>query len=201
MPEVDVMTLYETGNIKFFAAKLNADGTFGEKSFHEGLMEINIDFSQDITEIGSDDDPAFITLFSPLTGEGTVKFAVLPYNIYDKFFNVTTDKNGAVVISSSGSPKHVAFGFYSNVGDGSESMFTIYKAAFKTPPLSTVSFDGQTIRDLSLSVKVYPFSYTDSESKAQKVTYSIVNSKLSEDSWASVQEDIYVPDQEIESGV
>lgn len=199
MPEtVDVSQLYEVGNRKFFAAELNSDGTFGEKSYHEGLVEVKIDFSQEITDIPADDNPSFISLASAVTGEGTVKFAVLPYSVYSKFFNVKTDVNGAVVISGKGEkPKHVAFGYYSMVGDNSESMFTIYKASFSMPGLNSVSFDGKTIRDLTLNVKILPYLYTDALGKEQQATYTILNSKINSDIWASVQDAVYVPDSEV----
>ncbi len=86
---VDISQLYEVGNRKFFAAELKADGTFGTKTYHEGLMELKLEFSQEITEINADDNPSYISLAGPVTGEGTVKFAVLPYSVYSKFFNVT----------------------------------------------------------------------------------------------------------------
>ena len=199
MPEtVDVSQLYEAGNRKFFAAELNSDGTFGEKTYHEGLIEVKIDFSQEITDIPADDIPDFISLASAVTGEGTVKFAVLPYSVYSKFFNVKADINGAVVISGKGEkPKQVAFGFYGMVGDNSESMFTIYKASFSLPSLTTVSFDGKTIRDLTLNVKISPYSYTDALGKQQQATYTILNSKINSDIWASIQDDIYIPDSEV----
>lgn len=134
-----------------------------------------------------------------MTGEGTVKFAVLPYSVYSKFFNVTTDINGAVVISGKSSkPKQVAFGYYSQVGDGSESMFTIYKATFRLPSLNSVSFDGKTIRDLTLNVKIAPYTYTDANGKMQQATYSIINSETNQTIWLSSQTDVYVPDCTIE---
>lgn len=191
----DVSQLYEVGNRKFFAAELLASGAFGAKTYHEGLVEVKIEFTQEVTEINADDNPAFITLAGAVTGEGTVKFAVLPYSVYSKFFNVTTDKNGAVVISGkSAKPKQVAFGYYSQVGDGSESLFTIYKAAFSLPPLNSVSFDGQTIRDLTLNVKIQPYTYKDSTNKEQQATYSIINSEVNKTIWAKAQAAIYVPD-------
>jgi hypothetical protein len=195
---VDISQLYETGNRKFFAAELKSDNTYGEKTYHEGLVEVKLDFTQEITEISADDDPAFITLGSAVTGSGTVKFAVLPYSVYSKFFNVTTDMNGAVVISGkSAKPKQVAFGYYSQVGDGSESMFTIYKASFSLPSLNSVSFDGKTIRDLTLDVKIAPYSYTDSQGKLQQATYSIINSESNKDIWSEVQDEIYIPDKAV----
>ncbi len=195
---VDISQLYETGNRKFFAAELKSDNTYGEKTYHEGLVEVKLDFTQEITEISADDDPAFITLGSAVTGSGTVKFAVLPYSVYSKFFNVTTDMNGAVVISGkSAKPKQVAFGYYSQVGDGSESMFTIYKASFSLPSLNSVSFDGKTIRDLTLDVKIAPYSYTDSQGKLQQATYSIINSESNKDIWSDVQDEIYIPDKAV----
>ena len=195
---IDISQLYETGNRKFFAAELKSDNTYGEKTYHEGLVEVKLDFTQEITEISADDDPAFITLGSAVTGSGTVKFAVLPYSVYSKFFNVTTDMNGAVVISGkSAKPKQVAFGYYSQVGDGSESMFTIYKASFSLPSLNSVSFDGKTIRDLTLDVKIAPYSYTDSQGKLQQATYSIINSESNKDIWSEVQDEIYIPDKAV----
>ena len=195
---VDISQLYETGNRKFFAAELKSDNTYGEKTYHEGLVEVKLDFTQEITEISADDDPAFITLGSAVTGSGTVKFAVLPYSVYSKFFNVTTDMNGAVVISGkSAKPKQVAFGYYSQVGDGSESMFTIYKASFSLPSLNSVSFDGKTIRDLTLDVKIAPYSYIDSQGKFQQATYSIINSESNKDIWSDVQDEIYIPDKAV----
>jgi hypothetical protein len=192
---IDVSQLYEVGNRKFFAAELLAGGAFGAKTYHEGLVEVKIEFSQEVTEINADDNPAFITLAGAVTGEGTVKFAVLPYSVYSKFFNVTTDRNGAVVISGkSAKPKQVAFGYYSQVGDGSESLFTIYKAAFSLPPLNSVSFDGQTIRDLTLNVKIQPYTYKDGTNKEQQATYSIINSETNKTIWAKAQTAIYVPD-------
>jgi len=195
---VDISQLYETGNRKFFAAELKSDNTYGEKTYHEGLVEVKLDFTQEITEISADDNPAFITLGSAVTGSGTVKFAILPYSVYSKFFNVTTDMNGAVVISGkSTKPKQVAFGYYSQVGDGSESMFTIYKASFSLPSLNSVSFDGRTIRDLTLDVKIAPYSYTDSQGKQQQATYSIINSESNKDIWSDVQDEIYIPDKAV----
>ena len=196
MPDItDISQLYEVGNRKFFAAELKKDGTFGERAYHEGLMECKIEFSQEVTEINADDNPGYITLAGPVTGEGTVKFAVLPYSVYSKFFNVTTDKNGAVVISGkSAAPKHVAFGYYSQVGDGSESCFTLYKAAFSLPALNSVSFDGKSIRDLTLNVKVYPYTYKDAAGKQQQASYTILNSETNKTIWAKAQDIIYVPD-------
>ena len=194
----NVSQLYETGNKKFFASSLDDEGVFGDKEYHEGLMEVSIEFKSESTDISADDDPAFIRLNSPLTGEGTVKFAVLPFAVYSKFFDVTTDRNGAVVIKSGAKSKEVAFGFYTSVGDGSESMFTLYRATFQLPALSSISFDGKTIRDLTLNVAVYPFEYITEDEKKEKVTYTILNSKLNEDIWDKVQEDIYIPDSEVE---
>ena len=192
---IDVSQLYEVGNRKFFAAEILANGSFGTKTYHEGLIECKIEFTQEVTEINADDNPAFITLAGAVTGEGTVKFAVLPYSVYSKFFNVTTDKNGAVVISGkSAKPKQVAFGYYSQVGDGSESLFTIYKAAFSLPSLNSVSFDGKTIRDLTLNVKVAPYTYKDAGGKDAQATYSIINSETNKTIWSKAQAAIYVPD-------
>jgi phi13 family phage major tail protein len=192
---IDISQLYEVGNRKFFAAEILSSGTFGAKTYHEGLVEVKIEFTQEVTEINADDNPAFITLASAVTGEGTVKFAVLPYSVYSKFFNVTTDKNGAVVISGqSAKPKQVAFGYYSQVGDGSESLFTIYKAAFSLPSLNSVTFDGKTIRDLTLNVKISPYTYKDAANKEQQATYSIIHRETNKTIWSKAQAAIYVPD-------
>ena len=195
---VDVRQLYETGNKKFFAASLNADGTYGKKEYHEGLMEVTLEFKSETTDISADDDPAFIRLNSPLIGEGTVKFAVLPFNVYSKFFDVTTDKNGAIVIKSEAKSKEVAFGYYTTVGDGSESMFTLYRAVFQLPALNSVSFDGKTIRDITLNVVVYPYAYQTASGKSDKVTYTIINSTLNRNIWEGVQRQIYIPDSDVE---
>lgn len=191
---VQVSQLYETGNKKFFASSLNPDGTYGDKEYHEGLMSVNIEFKTETTEINADDDVSFIRLNTQVSGEGTIKFAVLPFNVYSKFFDVKIDKNGAVVIKSKSQGKEVAFGYYSSVGDGSESMFTMNRAIFQLPALSSASFDGKTIRDLTLNVKVYPFDYINSDNEPDKVTYSILNSSLNKDIWSKVQDKIYVPD-------
>ena len=192
---VDISQLYEVGNRKFFAAELNANGTFGAKTYHEGLVEVKLEFTQEVTEINADDNPSYITLAGAVSGEGTIKFAVLPYSVYSRFFNVSVDRNGAVVISGkSTKPKQVAFGYYSQVGDGSESMFTIYKASFSLPPLNSVSFDGQTIRDLTLDVKISPYTYKDAQNRDQQATYSIINSETNKTIWARVQNAIYIPD-------
>ena len=194
---VNVSQLYETGNKKFFAAQLNADGTFGKKEYHEGLMEVNIEFKSETTEIGADDDVAFIRLNTQVQGEGTIKFAVLPFNVYSKFFDVKVDKNGAIIIKSKTKSKELAFGYYSSVGDGSESMFTMYRAVFQLPALSSVSFDGKTIRNLTLNVKVYPYEYINTENEPDKVTYTILNSNINKDIWSKVQTNIYVPDSTV----
>ena len=193
-----VSQLYETGNKKFFAAELKPDGSFGEKEYHEGLMSVSIEFKSETTEINADDDESFIKLNTQVTGEGTIQFAVLPFNVYSKFFDVKIDKNGAVVIKSKTRSKEVAFGYYSSVGDGSESMFTMYRAVFQLPTLASTSFDGKTIKDLTLNVKVYPYEYINEENEPEKVTYTILNSNLNKEIWDKVQEKIYVPDSEVE---
>lgn len=193
----NVSQLYETGNKKFFAAELNPDGSFGTKEYHEGLMEVNLEFKSESTDINADDNISFIRLNTQVQGEGTIKFAVLPFNVYSKFFDVKIDRNGAIVIKSKTKSKEVAFGYYSSVGDGSESMFTMYRAVFQLPALASTSFDGQTIRDLTLNVKVYPYDYINDEDKPDKVTYTILNSNLNSDIWADVQDEIYVPDSTV----
>ena len=194
----NISQLYEIGNKKFFAASLHPDGTFGAKEYHEGLMEVSIEFSSEVTDISADDEPAFVRLNSPLEGEGSVKFAALPFNVYNKFFDVTTDKNGAVVINARGRSKEVAFGFYTTLGDSSESMFTLYRAVFQLPALSSVSFDGQTIRDLTLNVKVYPYAVKDGSRIKDRVTYTILNSTMNAEIWDKVQRQIYIPDADLE---
>ena len=48
MPTIEnVSQLYETGNKKFFAASVTEDGSFGEKEYHEGLMEVAIEFKSE----------------------------------------------------------------------------------------------------------------------------------------------------------
>ncbi|MCL2555457.1 MAG: hypothetical protein FWE03_00360 [Firmicutes bacterium] len=189
--------LYEVGNRRFFAASLNPNGTFGTKEYHEGLMEVNIEFTSEVTDLSADDDPSFVRLSSPLMGEGTVKFAVLPFAVYAKFFDVSVDANGAVVIKSTAKTKELAFGFYSSVGDGSESMFTMYRAVFALPALATISFDGTAIRDLTLNVKVYPYRYTAANNQPDTVTYTILNSAMNTAIWQRVQDIIYVPDMTV----
>jgi hypothetical protein len=76
-------------------------------------------------------------------------------------------------------------------------MFTLYKAAFSLPPLNSISFDGKTIRDLTLNVKTYPYTYTDSTSKQQQATYTILNSETNKTIWSKVQTAIYVPDKAV----
>lgn len=198
MPTIEnVSQLYETGNKKFFAASVTEDGSFGEKEYHEGLMEVAIEFKSETTEINADDNVSFIRLNTQITGEGTVKFAVLPFQVYSKFFDVMEDKNGAIVIKSNGKSKEVAFGYYSSVGDGSESMFTMYRAVFSLPSLASTSFDGKTIRNLTLNVKVYPYNYINADDQEEKVTYTILNSKINSDIWANVQDEIYIPDSTV----
>lgn len=195
----NVSQLYETGNKKFFAASMSPGGAFGAKEYHEGLMEVSIEFKSETTDISADDEPAFVRLNSPLSGEGTVKFAVLPFNVYSKFFDVSTDKNGAIVINSRGKSKEVAFGYYTTVGDGSESMFTLYRAVFQLPALNSVSFDGKTIRDITLNVTVYPYAYQTKDGKTDKATYTIINSSLNNNIWTGVQKEIYIPDSDVDA--
>jgi len=196
----EIANQYEYGNKKFFAATLNPDGTFGTKEYHDGLMEVNVEFESESVNFSADDIPDFVSMNTPLTGEGTVKFAVLPISVYAKFFDVETDKNGVLIAKSRNRPRRVAFGFHTSKGDGSETMFTLYRAVFKPPALSSVSFDGQTIRDLTLDVKVYPYEYINADDKPDKITYSKINSKKNAEIWDDVQDDIYIPDCEIGGG-
>jgi phi13 family phage major tail protein len=198
--QTDITPLVETGSRKFFAASLNSNGSFGAKEYHEGLMEVDIEFTSEATDISADDEPAYVRLQSPLQGEGTIKFAQLPFNVYSKFFDVRADANGAIVVNSRAKSKEVAFGYYSSVGDGSESMFTMYRAVFQLPSLNAESFNGTTVRDITLNVKVYPYALKPGAPINERVTYSIVNSQLNASIWEQVQDQIYIPDQTIGAG-
>ena len=77
-------------------------------------------------------------------------------------------------------------------------MFTIYKAVFSLPSLNSVTFDGKTIRDLTLNVTISPYSYTSGNGKKDQATYSILNSETNKTIWDDVQDDIYVPDKVVE---
>ena len=194
----DISQLYEVGNRRFFAAEILPNGTFGTKEYHEGLIEVNLEFTQEVTDINADDNPSFIQLAGAVSGEGSIQFAVLPLSVYTKFFNATRDRNNAVVISGRATPpKRVAFGFYSQLGDGSTSMFTIYNSSFSLPPLNTVSFDGETIRDLTLEVNIRPHTYRDAANREQQVSYTIINSNTNASIWDRVQDAIYIPDTEV----
>jgi len=187
---------YEKGNKRFFAAELRADGTFGAKEYHEGIMEISIEWSSETTNISADDNPRYVQLNAPLLGEGSVKFASLPLHIYTKFFDTRIDGNGAVVVKSRAKAKEVAFGFSTTHGDGTESMYTLYCAVFKIPALETTSFDGQAIRDITLNVNVYPYEVKDAGGKVvDTISYSLLNSR--EANWDAAQDSIYIPDADL----
>ena len=83
---INVSQLYETGNKKFFAASLNPDGTFGEKQYHQGLMEVSIEFKSETTEIGADDDVLFVNADNGV-------FRIKKETNVDHAHNFATNKN------------------------------------------------------------------------------------------------------------
>ena len=187
--------VYEKGNKKFFAAELKPDGTYGAKEYHEGLMTVEISWESEKTNIGADDNPRFVEFNSPLIGTASIEFAALPFHFYTKFFDARIDKNGAIVVSSQNRPREVGIGFSTTRADGVELMYTLYCAVLKLPALETASFDGQTIRNITIEANVYPFTFKNGKTES----YSILASD--QPAWAAAQDAIYIPDADLPQGL
>ena len=188
--------VYETGNRKFFAAQLNPDGSYGVKEYHEGIMTIEVSWESETTNISADDNPRFVQFNSPLKGSASFTFTALPFAFYTKFFDARVDKNGAIVVSSRNKPKEVGVGFSTTRADGVEIMYTLYSAVLKMPALETASFDGQTIRNVTIEADVYPYAIKDGNKVVETVSYSILSSD--NPAWEAAQRSIYIPDTNFE---
>lgn len=193
--------IYEEGNYDLRIAPVNTigDGYDEPVTVINGLMKVDITFSQTETNTPADDITDYLSRRSPVKGEGTITFAGLTKAMYKLLYNNIVDSNGVIVVGRGGKPKKVGISFKNTCQaeeGSSENMFTINNATFSVPNINTQSIaeDDTTIRDFALSVKCNPFNYTTSEGKKDRVTYSILNSVDDEAIYEKVKETIYIPD-------
>ena len=195
--------IYEEGNYEFQIATLNeSEGTYGEVTTIEGLVNVDITMSQTTSNIAADNKTDYLTRKSAMKGSGTITFIGLSKEDYQKLYNLYLDKNTVIVFGSDVAPRKVGISFKNKQGSltgDSINKFTLNNCVFDLPNLSTqtIQEDDTTIRSFALNVNVNPLEFTNQEGNKDRVTFSLINSVDDTAIWEKVKDLIYVPDQEL----
>lgn len=194
----DVTKIYDKGNFDLITAKLDeSTNTYGAVYKWNGLMEINIDLTQNSAQVSADDDPAYLDLKGPITGTGTIKIVGIKNDEFAQLIPVTKDKNGAILFGEDLPSVVLGLSFLNQHFENdttSTNKTTFYKVTCAIPsmPTASVDSDGTTITEVSIPVTINPYFYEDNGEK-KRVTMSKLNSVANKDIWSTAKDTIYVP--------
>lgn len=199
---------YEQGNFeletKAFSGTPSAPAYTGDVNRWYGLMEINLETSQDVTEIAADDDATYLEMKPPMILTGTIKVTGMKVSDFSKLFNVRADSNGMYLFGSRAQDKTVGIAFkntgYDDDGVYATNKFIMFRAKVTLPPIGTESLnsDGDTIRDFTLNIRAsyVKYTYTDNGTdKTDTATYGMFNSVDNADVWDKVKDGIFAPNE------
>lgn len=200
MAETQKTRVSEEGNYGFMLAEYNpTEGTYGEVKKIEGLVSVDITFSQTTENKPADDVVDYLSRSSTVTGSGTITFMGLKRADYIAMYNKCQDDNKALVFGRKTAPKKVGISFFNtqNYSEGtSENKITINNVIFNLPPLSTqtVQQDDNTLRTFAVTVTANPIEYQTKGGAKDRVTFSILNSVDDDAIYEANKDKIYIPD-------
>lgn len=197
---------YEQGNFELetqaFAGTPSNPSYSGEVKSWFGLMEINLESSQEGTDISADDIADYLTMKPPMVMTGTIKVTGMKVSEYSKLFNVRQDSNGMYLFGSRALDKEVGMAF-KNTGYDEHGMlltnkFILFRAKLTLPNIGTESLtkEGDVIRDFTINVKAsyVKYNYTeDNTTKTDTATYGNFNSVDHAAIWDTIKDGIFAP--------
>lgn len=191
--------IYEAGNYHLITAKLQASGEEYDTAYEwQGMMEFSATLTQTTNKVSADDDPAYLTMAGAITGTAELKLAGISYNDYDKLFPVEKDSQQAILIGGDLPTVEFGLSFYtSEMKDGKTSInkisFPRCTATIPSKPTTSKAEDGSTITEVTISITINPYFYTDSDGTRKRVTETVINSETHKTIWEANKDKIYIP--------
>lgn len=195
--------IYEAGNFHLITAKLQSSGDAYDEAYEwQGMMEFSATLTQSTSKVSADDDPAFLTMSGAITGTAELKLTGISYDDYDKLFPVEKDDQQAILIG--GDLPTVEFGlsyYTTEVKDGVTSInkisFPRCTATIPSKPTTSKAEDGSTMTEVTISITINPFFYTNSTGTRKRVTETVINSETHKTIWEANKNKIYIPNSGI----
>lgn len=172
-------------------------GAYGEGYHIDGLVNVDITFTQTTDKKAAEDNANYRTFKAPATGDGTVQFMGMSKADFIAVYSDITDKNGVINFGSVNGTQSVGFMYdemesyldNSGVEHISTNRMVIYDAQFSIP-----SVNGKTLEEGNTDVKEYSLSVSCSSVKNgdRQSAYAIINSVDDATQFASTNTAMYV---------
>jgi hypothetical protein len=150
----------------------------GEAKEWTGLVSTNITFVQEITNFGADDDIAYLSLKTPITGSGTITLQNIRPREWAELLNLTIEDGNGVDFGLDNTVKYFGMSFdeivtEQNTGKSTIDKTIMYKVSVKCiPNIDTKSSDGKTIREFPIEVDLNVWHYADDKKAFVKILNS-----------------------------
>lgn len=197
--------IYEQGASGLVVGAIGADGTFGTSSKAiEGLIELSLDISEELTKIPADNNPAFATFKSPAIGSGELKITAIPLHDYALLTSAIQGSSNVIAFGEDVPVTYHGFSFKKiYVADGVQStnLIMAHRCVFGFPTEGSVTKDeaGNTITECTIPFEVYPAYYTDgSETRCRTLTK--LNSAVHAALYATLKDKCFAPSEALLGG-
>lgn len=185
--------VYEEGARNFKIAEYDpTTNTYGTLSSIEGLVDVDITFSQTTDKKAADDIPDYLMRVAPASGSGTITFIGLSTEQYKLLYNNIVDGNGVITLGDTGTPRRVGIMFDDTegyAGGTATNRMVIYNCVFGIPSISisTTEEDSTDIRDFELDV-----TCSSIDVSGRKAIASIINSTENATEFTATETAMYV---------
>jgi len=193
---------YRVGSRKLYITAFDSENSYDPNGVAvEGLIEVNLTLSNEITSFLADDNLSYITLTGPTTGTGTIRVTDMPIEALQYLANVEVTNNGTIYGSDVELP-HCAFKYEEQVSISGQSGKSIDCTVIFDATISISNFiakanDGKSIADVTLNLTINPVTYMDLQGVERSVTMFRTNSERHKATYAKFTKGIQFPSWEL----
>lgn len=199
MSKIVTNKVVEKGNFDLYFQKRTNDVLLGDVVHVQGLISVDLTFSQETTNTAADDVPDFVSMTAPLTVEGTLTILSMSLSDYEKLYTIYTDDNGIHWLGTNTQADKVGYAYKTTVTDAlgvqSNNMLSFPNTTISLPSKTsvTVDEDGGEISNVEIPVNSNPVFWVDSLGMRQRSPAGFVNSVDDPEIWAKVKDTVFLP--------
>ena len=196
---MSVVKIYEQGCSDFIVGELGADG-FGDTSKKiNGVMEIEMDLTEELGKISADNDPAFIKIKGPARGTGTIRLTAVPIDDYQLLTSALVGANKVIAIGEHTAVAERGFSFKKEQFDNatkSTNLIMVHKVTFGIPNEGSTSIDedGIEIVECEIPFECHPAFYEEGSVRKRR-TITKINSAKSSALYDTLKNKCFTPDE------
>lgn len=183
-------------NFRVFARN-PIDGSYGAGKTIEGLVNVDITFTQTTDKKAADDNANYRTFKAPATGDGTIQFMGMSKAEFTAIYADITDNNGVINFGSVNGTQSVGIMYDetesylddSGIEHISTNRMVIYDVQFAIP-----SVNGKTREEGNTDTKEFTLNVSCSSIKSgnRQAVFAIINSEDDATQFSATDTSMYV---------